>query len=131
MYPRGRLAPPACSDPCLINVLRWKKDMATRRLSSTCRNGSHKLHLDPFFILRFSRLAQHLMPYLLAQSLALMQWRAGRLQEARELFQEAVTNCPPHAPLWAAWANVEVCDDPTMGRAVGQCVGTTTKLTAA
>ena len=52
------------------------------------------------------------MPWLLVQTLALMQWRAGRLQEARELFQEAVTNCAPHAPLWAAWANVEVRNNP-------------------
>lgn len=43
-----------------------------------------------------------------AQALALLQWRAGRLQEARQMFQEATNNCKPHAPLWAAWASVEV-----------------------
>ena len=42
------------------------------------------------------------------QALALLQWRAGRMGEAREIFQEAVDNCKPHAPLWAAWASVEV-----------------------
>ena len=42
------------------------------------------------------------------QALALLQWRAGRLEEARTIFQEAVDNCEPHAPLWAAWAFVEV-----------------------
>lgn len=64
------------------------------------------------------------MAPMLVQSLALMQWRAGRLQEAREIFQEAVTNCPPHAPLWAAWANVEVRDDLMISVAVdaGQAI---------
>ncbi len=49
-----------------------------------------------------------LVSHMLMQALALLQWRAGRLEEAREIFQEAVNNCIPHAPLWAAWASVEV-----------------------
>ena len=55
------------------------------------------------------------------QALALLQWRAGRMEEAREIFQEAVDNCKPHAPLWAAWASVEVC-----ARAHAYVMGTST-----
>ena len=39
MYPRGRQAPPACSDPCLFNVQPWKTDTATRRLPSSSREA--------------------------------------------------------------------------------------------
>lgn len=56
--------------------------------------------------------------WLPVQALALLQWRAGRLEEAREIFQEAVTNCPPHAPLWAAWASCEVCTLPNVMKVI-------------
>ena len=85
MYPRGRYTPPACTGPCCVRF----DDVRSEQ--HTAAAAAHAL--------------------VLAQTLALMQWRAGRLREAREIFQEAVSNCPPHAPLWAAWANMEVRDD--------------------
>lgn len=42
------------------------------------------------------------------QAWALLEWRAGNYERAREIFEQAGKNCAPHAPLWAAWAQVEV-----------------------
>lgn len=43
------------------------------------------------------------------QAWALLEWRSGNIERARELFQAAGENCAPHAPLWAAWAQLEAC----------------------
>jgi hypothetical protein len=42
------------------------------------------------------------------QAWGVMEWRQGNYSAAKRLFEKASRVCPPHAPLLAAWADMEV-----------------------
>ena len=48
------------------------------------------------------------------QGLALMESNQGNYRAAQQLFQQGSENCPPHAPLFNAWASMEVSHCPAV-----------------
>lgn len=44
----------------------------------------------------------------MVQGLALLESSQGNYGAAQQVFQQGADNCPPHAPLFNAWAAVEV-----------------------
>ena len=46
--------------------------------------------------------------HVVLQGLALLESSQGNYAAARQVFQQGADNCPPHAPLFNAWAAVEV-----------------------
>lgn len=44
----------------------------------------------------------------LLQGLALLESNQGNYGAAQQVFQQGADKCPPHAPLFNAWAAVEV-----------------------
>ena len=61
------------------------------------------------------------------QAWALMEWRCrGRYGEAKELFERGIEKCPPHAPLYVAFASCEASRrGRTKARALLRQVGST------
>lgn len=63
--------------------------------SLTCQNHRHNSHE----VLK----ATHLV-----QGIAYLESNQGNYRAAQQLFQQGTDNCPPHAPLFNAWASMEV-----------------------
>jgi len=44
----------------------------------------------------------------LVQGIAYLESNQGNYRAAQQLFQQGTDNCPPHAPMFNAWASMEV-----------------------
>lgn len=45
---------------------------------------------------------------LILQGIAFMESKQGNYKAAQQLFQQGIDRCAPHAPLFNAWASMEV-----------------------